>query len=88
MLLLDSLPYLIKRVHRSQWLPLYRLIKSDGNNVSTKIRRIQGDINKLAADLSTFIPKDKIIVKAPNNQIWLKGDYLHDLRDWFTVRGF
>ncbi|KAJ3112232.1 hypothetical protein HDU96_004769 [Phlyctochytrium bullatum] len=84
----DTLPYVIRRTAFAKWLPIYREIKHNGTQISTIVRRLDGDLKKLAKDLERVAPADRITVREELKQIRLKGDYVHDIRHFFTVRGF
>ncbi|KAJ3219795.1 hypothetical protein HDU67_009607 [Dinochytrium kinnereticum] len=84
----ENLPYDVKRTALAQWLPIYREYRNQGTNISTIIRRISGDVDKLAKDLEVVAPPNCITVRKDINQIRLRGDYLTDLREFFTVRKF
>ncbi|KAI9094965.1 mitochondrial large subunit ribosomal protein-domain-containing protein [Phlyctochytrium arcticum] len=83
-----DLPYEVKRTSGAQWLPVYREIKVGGTQVWTKIRRINGSVERLAKDLEWFIPADKITIKPVEKHVILRGDYLYGVRDFLTARGF
>lgn len=82
------LPYLVKRTAKSGWLPVYREYSKGGTQITTIIRRIEGDIQSLAADLRQFVPADRVIVKDLQKHVVLRGDYLYAVRDWLTARRF
>ncbi|KAI8847233.1 mitochondrial large subunit ribosomal protein-domain-containing protein [Chytridium lagenaria] len=84
----ETLSYDVRRTSLANWLPIYREYKNQGTNVSTIIRRIHGDIDRLAKDLEVVAPPECIKIKRNINHITLRGDYLHDLREFFTIRKF
>ncbi|KAJ3036541.1 hypothetical protein HDV00_002562 [Rhizophlyctis rosea] len=84
----EDLPYDVRRLTASGRLPVYSKIQAQKGNVSVVLRRVHGDLEALANDLSTWIPKDKIVVKHGKNQLLLKGNYVNDMRDWLTARNF
>ncbi|KAI9325963.1 mitochondrial large subunit ribosomal protein-domain-containing protein [Zopfochytrium polystomum] len=83
----ESLPYEVRRTAKAGWLPVYREFKNGGTNVSTIIRRIEGDAEALARHLSAFVPPDRIRIHRVTGHIILRGDYLHAVRD-FLSRSF
>ncbi|KAI8920854.1 mitochondrial large subunit ribosomal protein-domain-containing protein [Powellomyces hirtus] len=84
----DTLPYLVKRTSGAGWLPVYRAFIKGNTQIITTIRRIEGDVDRLAKDLETIIPKERIELKRTTNHVVLKGDYLFAVRDWLTARKF
>ncbi|TPX48382.1 hypothetical protein SeLEV6574_g02062 [Synchytrium endobioticum] len=83
----DQLPYLVKRTPVARWLPVYREFKNQ-TGIWTVIRRIEGNIQALAKDLATIIPKQRIAIQEMTHQIRIKGNYRHDVKTWLISRQF
>ncbi|TPX38163.1 hypothetical protein SmJEL517_g00150 [Synchytrium microbalum] len=83
----DNLPYLVKRTAIAKWLPVYKDIKNQ-TGIWTVIRRIEGDVNALANDLTSFIPSHRVHVKEVARHVRIKGDYIKEVKDWLTARQF
>ncbi|KAJ3091428.1 hypothetical protein HK102_000596 [Quaeritorhiza haematococci] len=79
--------YDVRRTN-NQWLPVYKEFRNNRNSIETRIKRIEGDIQQLARDLESIVPRDRITIKPNTRHIILKGDYTDNVRDWFTSRGF
>ncbi|KAJ3101793.1 hypothetical protein HDU97_001077 [Phlyctochytrium planicorne] len=84
----ENLPYNVKRTTLAKWLPVYREFRNGGTNISTILRRIDGNIDRLAKDLEIVAPAGRIQLRKDLGQIRLRGDYLHDVREFLTVRKF
>ncbi|KAI9204106.1 mitochondrial large subunit ribosomal protein-domain-containing protein [Polychytrium aggregatum] len=84
----EQLAYNVKRTTVAGWLPVYSDFRNNRSRHLTLIRRIEGDIERLAKDLEQIIPPQNIVVNPLTHSIRLKGNYVNQIRDWLTARGF
>ncbi|KAJ3211221.1 hypothetical protein HK099_008058 [Clydaea vesicula] len=80
--------YVVHRTAKGGWLPIYSEYKHGRTQLTTIIRRIEGNTEALVKDIATIIPGERIKVKENTNHVVIKGNYVEVLRDWFTVQGF
>ncbi|XP_053576092.1 39S ribosomal protein L49, mitochondrial [Bombina bombina] len=86
-----DLPYIIRR-SRMHNVPVYTDI-THGNRQMTVIRKIEGDIWALSADVQAFLTqltgKERPIqVNEVNRTIRIKGYYDKELQAWLAEKGF
>ncbi|XP_066507214.1 mitochondrial ribosomal protein L49 [Hoplias malabaricus] len=86
-----SLPYMIRR-SRMHNIPVYSEIKH-GNQKSTILRKVEGDIWALNTDVREFLTeltaKETVTqVNEVTATIRIKGEFHNELRDWLQSRGF
>ncbi|KAJ2089830.1 mitochondrial 54S ribosomal protein img2 [Coemansia sp. RSA 986] len=79
--------YFVNRT-RFQSLPVYVDIKNGKTRKLTLVRRIEGDIQALRNELSSFLDDGSIQIKSISNQLVIKGDRSSEVREWLTKRGF
>ncbi|TIB72731.1 hypothetical protein E3Q23_03273 [Wallemia mellicola] len=72
---------------RTNNLPVYTEYKR-GNQISTIIRKIDGDSKSLKEDILADYPQLDIKLKLPKNQIYITGDYTHQMREWLLNKNF
>ncbi|EOR02921.1 hypothetical protein E3P89_02210 [Wallemia ichthyophaga] len=72
---------------RTNNLPVYTEYKR-GNQISTIIRKVEGDGKSLKQDILTDIPYLDIKLKLPKNQLYINGDHSRQLRQWLESRHF
>ncbi|KAL2917102.1 hypothetical protein HK105_203166 [Polyrhizophydium stewartii] len=84
----ELLPYEIKRRERSGWLPVYSEFRNGKTRKMTLVRDVRGDIGQLKRDLGTFIPEERIQIKAGGTKLEITGDYISEIRGWLTQRRF
>ncbi|KAJ2612372.1 mitochondrial large ribosomal subunit [Coemansia sp. RSA 1365] len=80
-------PYYIRRT-RFQSLPVYTEIRNGRTRKLTILRRIDGDLGALRADISKALDEESVVVKAISRQLVIKGDRSTELRKWLTEKGF
>lgn len=89
---MDSIPYFIART-KSHMIPVYLSQTYRGTRHVTKLRKIEGDIWLLEAELKEMIEQKigkKIAtrINEMSGQIWFKGDYVTLLQDYLMTKGF
>ncbi|GAA6011417.1 hypothetical protein JCM11491_002776 [Sporobolomyces phaffii] len=78
-------------VPRSQFgeLPVYSDVRNGGTRVLTVIRKVHGDVSGLHKDLSHFLhPSTTSYTKPQTQQIVIKGDWVREVKEWLSTRGF
>ncbi|KAJ2000799.1 mitochondrial 54S ribosomal protein img2 [Coemansia thaxteri] len=80
-------PYFVHRT-RFQSLPVYTDIKNGKTRKQTTVRRIEGDLEALRADMSKALSDSSIQVRKASQQLVIKGDRSDDVRAWLTRIGF
>ncbi|KAI8096850.1 ribosomal protein L49/IMG2 [Halteromyces radiatus] len=83
-------PYIVSRTSNHS-LPVYSDIKNGGTQQLTIIRRIEGDVEALKADLTSLFPdapKSHVKINPTNNHIIIKGLYVNELKQWLANKGF
>jgi large subunit ribosomal protein L49 len=92
-------PYTITRTP-SQQLPIYHLSKAGGNKHLTKLRKIDGDLNKLKSDIRAALgvedfvidrmgrKKENVAINWTTRQIVVKGWRRPELVKWAEGMGF
>ncbi|KAJ2786211.1 mitochondrial large ribosomal subunit [Coemansia javaensis] len=80
-------PYYVRRT-RFQSLPVYTDVRNGGTRRQTVVRRIEGDLGALRADLAAALSDESIAVKSASQQLLIKGDCARQVREWLTARGF
>lgn len=95
----SSLPYTIARTPSRQ-LPIYHLSKSGGNKHLTKLRKIDGDLNKLRDDLRSALKmgdhvvdqmgrkKENVAINWTTRQIVVRGWRRPEIQKWAEGLGF
>ncbi|KAJ1656864.1 54S ribosomal protein img2, mitochondrial [Dispira simplex] len=69
-------------------LPVYTDFRNGRTRTLTVVRRIYGDREKLAQDLSASIPEEYISVRKVTGHIWIKGNYRDEVLKFLTEKGF
>ncbi|TIA90419.1 hypothetical protein E3P99_01564 [Wallemia hederae] len=82
---LNNLYYVARS--RTNNLPVYTEYKR-GNQISTIIRKIDGDSKSLKQDILADHPALDIKLKLPKNQLYITGDHSRTLRQWLESRQF
>ncbi|KAJ2162147.1 mitochondrial 54S ribosomal protein img2 [Coemansia sp. RSA 552] len=80
-------PYFVRRT-RFQSLPVYTDIRNGRTRRQTIVRRIDGDVQALGADIAAEFGSDVVAVKNVSRQVVIKGDLSREVREWLTQRGF
>ncbi|CAG8446260.1 5652_t:CDS:2 [Ambispora gerdemannii] len=85
-------PYFVQRT-KYNMIPVYTDIKNGRTRILTIVRRIEGNVKKLAQDIKEeFFPndtKDKLVtIRQTCNQIVIKGKRDRELKFWLHKRGF
>ncbi|KAJ2747690.1 mitochondrial 54S ribosomal protein img2 [Coemansia sp. BCRC 34301] len=77
-------------VHRTRFqsLPVYTDIKNGKTRKQTTVRRIEGDLEALRADMSKALSDSSIQIKRASQQLVIKGDRSEEIRAWLTRSGF
>ncbi|GAA5847927.1 hypothetical protein JCM5353_004483 [Sporobolomyces roseus] len=78
-------------VPRSQFgeLPVYSDVRNGGTRTMTVVRKIHGDVNALHQELSAFLdPSTTSFTKPQTQQIVIKGDWVREVKEWLSNRGF
>ncbi|KAL1915880.1 mitochondrial 54S ribosomal protein mL49 [Calcarisporiella thermophila] len=81
-----SYPYFVERT-RSKSLPVYTDYRNGGMRVLTLIRKIEGDVGRLCEDLAKDLPTT-VNVNKTTGHVVVKGNYVREVREWLTQRGF
>ncbi|KAJ2797780.1 54S ribosomal protein img2, mitochondrial [Coemansia guatemalensis] len=80
-------PYYVRRT-RFQSLPVYIDVRNGRTRKLTILRRIDGDLGALRADISKALDEESVVLKAISRQLVIKGDRSTELRKWLTEKGF
>ncbi|KAI9188079.1 hypothetical protein H9P43_002470 [Blastocladiella emersonii ATCC 22665] len=81
-------PYYVHRTKLAQQLPVYPKYRYKGTQVSTVVRRIEGNGKALALEIQQIHPKWTISYNRVSNHIEVKGNVVDPLRHLLTVKGF
>ncbi|KAJ2832784.1 mitochondrial 54S ribosomal protein img2 [Coemansia furcata] len=84
---LVTYPYFVHRT-RFQSLPVYTDIKNGKTRKQTTVRRIEGDLEALRADMAKALSDSSIQIKKASQQLVIKGDRSGEIRTWLTRSGF
>ncbi|KAJ2489984.1 mitochondrial large ribosomal subunit [Coemansia sp. RSA 2050] len=84
---LVTYPYFIHRT-RFQSLPVYTKLKNKKQIRLTTVRRIEGNLEALRADMSKALGDSPIQIVRASQQLVVKGDRSSEIRAWLTQRGF
>ncbi|GAA5850763.1 hypothetical protein JCM9279_003912 [Rhodotorula babjevae] len=82
----DKLAYFVPRTAHGE-LPVYTDYKNGGSRVLTIVRKAQGDVEALRADLAEYLTAPSL-VKAAQGQVVFSGDYVRETKEWLAARGF
>ncbi|KAI8081925.1 mitochondrial large subunit ribosomal protein-domain-containing protein [Gilbertella persicaria] len=69
-------------------LPVYSEYKNGGTRLLTIIRKIQGDSNALAKDITTDFPEAVVQVNATTQHVVIKGHHVNEIKEWLINKGF
>ncbi|KAL2056412.1 hypothetical protein ABVK25_003435 [Lepraria finkii] len=87
-----NLPPLLYHVHRtaSQKLPIYHLAKRGGNLHQTRVRKIQGDVERLRDEIriALGLKEEHVVINRLTGNIIVKGWYKDDIRRFLEDRHF
>lgn len=89
---INQTDYFIART-KNHMVPVYLIRKFRGMRRLTVVRRVQGDIWALEAELKAAIEKHigKMIITRVNemsSQIYFKGDYVNFVKEYLLKKGF
>ncbi|KAJ2687798.1 54S ribosomal protein img2, mitochondrial [Coemansia spiralis] len=84
---LVTYPYFIHRT-RFQSLPVYTNLKNNKQIRLTTVRRIEGNLEALRADMSKALGDSSIQIVKASRQLVIKGDRAGEVRAWLTQSGF
>ncbi|KAJ1667907.1 mitochondrial 54S ribosomal protein img2 [Coemansia sp. RSA 2052] len=84
---LVTYPYFVHRT-RFQSLPVYTDVKNGKTRKLTTVRRIEGDLEALRADMAKALSDSSIQIKRTSQQLVIKGDRSDEVRAWLTRSGF
>ncbi|KAJ2756081.1 mitochondrial 54S ribosomal protein img2 [Coemansia aciculifera] len=84
---LVTYPYFVHRT-RFQSLPVYTDIKNGKTRKLTIVRRVEGDLEALRADMSKALSDSSIQIKKASQQLVIKGERSDEVRAWLTRSGF
>ncbi|KAJ2063739.1 mitochondrial 54S ribosomal protein img2 [Coemansia sp. S146] len=84
---LVTYPYFVHRT-RFQSLPVYTDIKNGKTRRLTIVRRVEGDLEALRADMSKALSDSSIQIKKASQQLVIKGERSDEVRAWLTRSGF
>lgn len=87
-----QLPYFVHRT-KNYMLPLYLSVKNGQTRILTKIRKVDGDIWKLEADLKKYLEENwqaqiKTQVHEVSSHIVIKGDCCEHVCKFLLSKGF
>ena len=69
-------------------LPVYTEYRNGRSRILTVVRRIGGDVDALASDLSAILPSSHAVqVKQPQNHVVIKGNVQRTVRYWMNAIG-
>lgn len=80
------LPFHIFRTFKGEQLPVYTEFKAKKTRVFTIIRRVRGDLNSLAKEMSKVCDGRPIEIKSAALRV--TGNYSQPLKYWLTSLGF
>lgn len=87
-----ALPPLPYHVHRtaSQKLPIYHLAKRGGNLHQTRIRKIEGNVEKLREEIvaTLALREETVVINRLTGHIIIKGWYKDDIKKFLEQRHF
>ncbi|OLY83706.1 39S ribosomal protein L49, mitochondrial [Smittium mucronatum] len=83
----SQLKYFIQRTPFKS-LPVYSEFKNNGSQKLTIIRKIEGDLSSLVADLAPLFGRENISIKKINNSVLIKGICTREVRQFLTKKGF
>ncbi|GAA5892251.1 hypothetical protein JCM8208_001493 [Rhodotorula glutinis] len=81
-----KLAYFVPRTAHGE-LPVYTDYKNGGSRVLTIVRKAQGNVEALRADLAEYLTAPSL-VKAAQGQVVFAGDYVRETKEWLAARGF
>ncbi|KAF6219286.1 hypothetical protein HO133_005111 [Letharia lupina] len=89
---LAALPPLPYHVHRtaSQKLPIYHLAKRGGNLHQTRIRKIEGNVEKLREEIvaGLALKEETVVINRLTGHIIIKGWYKDNIKRFLEERHF
>ncbi|ORZ39908.1 ribosomal protein L49/IMG2, partial [Catenaria anguillulae PL171] len=81
-------PYFVHRTTLAKQLPVYPKYRYKGTQVSTIVRRIEGDGKALAKEIQAAHPDWTVYYNRNSNFIEVRGLHVAPLRDLLTAKGF
>ncbi|ORY57710.1 mitochondrial large subunit ribosomal protein-domain-containing protein [Leucosporidium creatinivorum] len=79
------LSYYVPRTANGE-LPVYGDVK--GMRFETICRKVDGNVEDLRKDLGEYLQDVPSFTKAQSRQVVLKGDWVREVKEWLSARGF
>ena len=70
------------------FLPVYVRYRNARSRVTTEVRRVQGDVDVLAGELTKVCWPDEVTVKATTGNIEIKNNHTRKIRMYLASLGF
>ena len=81
------LPYLVERTKVGKHLPVYSIYRNDGTKVTTRVRKVRGDVEALADELKRVCGTEDVWTR--NSQdVYIKGKRVREIKLALTEMGF
>eukprot|EP00429_Kryptoperidinium_foliaceum_P004934 CAMPEP_0176018834 /NCGR_PEP_ID=MMETSP0120_2-20121206/9080_1 /TAXON_ID=160619 /ORGANISM="Kryptoperidinium foliaceum, Strain CCMP 1326" /LENGTH=112 /DNA_ID=CAMNT_0017351893 /DNA_START=331 /DNA_END=669 /DNA_ORIENTATION=+ len=97
---IPSYPFRVSRTKNKPndavgFLPVYSEFRKDGSRVTTRIKKVSGDVDEFLSELRSVLqipvphnPKDDTIRIRTGGTIELKGNRVREVRHWLAGLGF
>ena len=80
----ENVPFFVRRTAKAKELPVYT--KGRHPFTATLVRRVEGDIDEMARDVSVLCGKPAEV--RLGNHVWVRGHHTGKIKEWLVGLGF